>query len=147
MFQSRGGGLAACLAFLMLGTLGCRDSSTLTGIEYSNLRAMHGQPAASSPPLTVQWPSSVPAFDSGDLILATADGYGVATALWETTHSAGTALQRYHARLLARGFQSDAMRVFGDQYVRDYRQATRTVRVIAHRRADITELTVTVRSS
>ena len=131
----------------MLGTWGCRDTSTLSGADYPDLRAMHGHLSSSSHPLTVQWPSSVPAFASGTLILATADGSGVATALWETTHSAGIALRGYHAQLLARGFTGVPARAVGDQYVRDYHQDTRTVRVIAHRRAGLTELTVTVRSS
>ena len=108
---------------------------------------MHGQLAMMSPTLTLQWPNSVPPFTSGEFVLATAQGAGTATALWQTTASAWSALQRYHARLLAHGFESAAVREIGEYYVRDYRDARSEVRVIAHRHGGLTELTVTVRSS
>ena len=155
MFHFRSSALSAVLAAVLLATFGCVDidstagstADSATGTQYRSLIAMHGQLATMSPTLTHQWPASVPTFTSGDFVLATAHGSGSATALWQTTHVARTALQLYHARLLAQGFQSVDVRVIGEYYVRDYRDSRSKVRVIAHRLGDITELTVTVRSA
>jgi hypothetical protein len=106
---------------------------------------MHGQLTSSAPELTIQWPHSVPAFGVGNLIVATASGPGVAIALWETTVPAQRALDRYHVRLLMRGFQPASSRAVGSWDVRDYDDGTIQVRVIAHPRGTRTELTVAVR--
>jgi len=143
--------MPALLAAVSLAIFGCADigSSTnpVSSAQYRSLPAMHGQLATMSPMLTLQWPTSVPAFPSGEFVLATAHGTGTATALWQTTASARSALQRYHGRLLAHGFESAAVREIGEYYVRDYRDARSEVRVIAHRHGGLTELTVTVRSA
>lgn len=53
------------------------------------------------------WPDDVPLFPDGELVLATTQSQGSATALWETTLSVDDAAAIYDAALTSNGFTLD----------------------------------------
>jgi len=129
------------------GSLACTPSLESRGSPYTTLTGMHAAPLREPSAFTAQWPPSVPIFDAGTLILATAQGPGSTTALWETTRSLDSTIGRYDAVLSARGFINDGGEVIRGQQIRDYLGPGYRVRVVASRTGRTTGLTVTIRST
>lgn len=139
--------LVACSLSIaaLLASSGCLDQAAEdVSANYSSLATMHGTSSQLAPPMTISWPASVPSLGMGSLVLATADGFGSATALWETHHSVRDVLANYDAHLLQRGFQRDPAPVVAGYLVRDYTDARHSVRAVASRVGGITSVTVTV---
>ncbi|MDA2988511.1 MAG: hypothetical protein O2815_05465 [Actinomycetota bacterium] len=77
------------------------DSITITDDEGNEFSAGGGTEIPES------WPDDVPLFPDGELVLATSQSEGSATALWETTLSVDDAAAAYDAVLMSSGFTLD----------------------------------------
>lgn len=134
-----------CLLFAVLLT-GCTASpETLT--RPASLVEMHGLATRSAPVLTMNWPASVPTYDDGTFVVATAQPDGSATALWETTNLVKDAADDYDASLTERGFTREREQIIAAHPVRDYLGPRHRITVIATRSGALTSLAVKVDGS
>ena len=124
---------------------GCARADDVLG-RPNSLVEMHGLTAQSAPILTLNWPVSLPTYDDGTFVVATAQPDGSATALWETQYSIRQTADDYDAALFERGFNRENERVVAAHLVRDYRGPRHRVKVIATRSGEWTALAVTVSS-
>jgi len=110
----------------------------------NSLVEMHGLAAQSAPVLTLNWPASVPTYDDGTFVVATAQPDGSATALWETTKPVLNTADEYDAALIARGFLRDSEQIVAAHLVRDYLGPRHRITVITTRSGALTSLAVKV---
>jgi len=97
---------------------GCAGADDVLG-RPNSLVEMHGFATQSAPVLTLNWPVSVPPYDDGTFVLATAQPDGSATALWETTKPVLNTADEYDATLIARGFRRESEQSVAAHLVRD----------------------------
>ena len=110
----------------------------------NSLVEMHGFATQSAPVLTLNWPVSVPPYDDGTFVLATAQPDGSATALWETTKPVLNTADEYDATLIARGFRRESEQSVAAHLVRDYLGPRHRITVITTRSGTLTSLAVKV---
>jgi hypothetical protein len=90
------------------------DSISITDDEGNEFSAGTGTEIPAS------WPQAVPLFPGGELVLATSQSDGSATALWETTQSTDEAAAAYDAALVSSGFTLDQDANIDGTIVRTY---------------------------
>jgi hypothetical protein len=90
------------------------DSISITDDEGNEFSAGSGTEIPAS------WPQAVPLFPGGELVLATSQSDGSATALWETTQSIDEAAAAYDAVLVSSGFTLDQDANIDGTIVRTY---------------------------
>lgn len=93
------------------------DSISITDDEGNEFSAGSGTEIPAS------WPASVPLFPGGELVLATSQSDGSATALWETTQSIDEAAAAYDAVLVSSGFTLDQDANIDGTIVRTYQDS------------------------
>lgn len=90
------------------------DTVTVTDDEGNALSAGEG---ASIPDA---WPGQVPPYEGGELMFATVQSEGTASALWETSDSVEDATARYDDQLTAAGFTLDQEASMAGAQMRSY---------------------------
>ncbi len=114
------------------------DSISITDDEGTEFEAGGGAQIPAS------WPSDVPVFPSGDVVLATSQSDGTATALWETAATAEAAADEYDALLVGQGFAMDEDSTVAGAIIRSYTGDLHSVNVTVARIDGMTSLTVAV---
>lgn len=90
------------------------------------------------------WPGEVPLFDGGDLMFATVQAEGTASALWETSDSVESAMQAYDAALTGAGFTVDQQASMAGTEIRSYTGKGLLVSVTVAEAEDLTDISVAV---
>lgn len=114
------------------------DSLTITDDEGNEFAAGGGSQIPDS------WPDGVPLFPNGDLVLATSQTDGTATALWEVTSSVDEAATAYDDVLSSQGFTLDQDATIAGAIVRTYSGELHTVNVTVANTAGTTNVNIAV---
>lgn len=126
-------GAAACSTTALEEQL--LDSSITTGDEI---------PSGAGTALPQTWPSDVPFFPNGTLVLVSSQRNGTATALWETRSSVDGAAESYDATLKSRGFVLEQDANLGGVIVRTYQGERHNVNVTVASDAGTTNVSAAV---
>lgn len=114
------------------------DSLTITDQEGNEFAAGSGTEIPDS------WPGDVPLYPDGELVLATSQSDGTATALWETTSSVDDAATTYDDALTSQGFTLDQDAMIAGAVVRTYSGDLHTVNVTLADTAGTTNVNIAV---
>lgn len=114
------------------------ETVTLSDEEGNELSAGEG---ASIPDA---WPGEVPLFEGGDLMFATVQAEGTASALWETNASVEDATASYDAALTGSGFTLDQEASMAGAQMRSYTGSGLMVSVTVAEGDGVTDVTVAV---
>ena len=94
--------------------------------------------------IPASWPSDVPLFAGGELVLAATQADGTATALWESQMPVADAAATYDRTLIDAGFSLEQDADLAGTTVRRYRGELHTVNVTVARTGGTTNLNVSV---
>lgn len=114
------------------------DSFSITDQEGNELAVGEG---TEIPPT---WPSEVPLYAGGTLVLVTSQADGTATALWETTETVDQAVTTYDDALTSSAFQMDQEASIAGSVVRTYVGERHTVNVTVAEVDGATNLSIAV---
>jgi hypothetical protein len=141
-------GLRALLAIAIVlaysGTAACSGSQVAEQLDESPVTSVEELPSGAGTALPQTWPSDVPFFPNGSLVLVSSQRNGTATALWETKASVDSAAETYHATLISRGFSLDQDANFGGTIVRTYQGDRHNVNVTVASDAGVTNVSAAV---
>lgn len=114
------------------------DSLSITDDEGNEFAAGSGTEIPDS------WPNDIPLFPEGDLVLATSQADGTATALWESSEAVEEAAMRYDDLLTSQGFTLEQDATIAGAIVRTYTGPLHTVNVTIARTGGTTNVTIAV---
>lgn len=114
------------------------DSISITDQEGNEFSAGGGTQIPES------WPGEVPLYPDGELVLATSQSDGTATALWETTVPVDQVAKDYDDVLKSQGFTLEQDATIAGAIVRTYSSALHTVNVTVATAAGTTNVNIAV---
>ena len=88
------------------------------------------------------WPSAVPLFEGGTVVMSTVQPDVAASAVWETDASVEEAADAYDAQLTSAGFELDQDAAVAETIIRGYSSATMTLSVSVSDEGGTTTVTV-----
>lgn len=128
----------------LLSTTACSTTPLQEQLLDSSITIGDELPSGAGTALPQTWPSDVPFFPNGTLVLVSSQRNGTATALWETRESVDGAAESYDATLKSRGFLLEQDANFGGTIVRNYRGERHDVNVTVASDAGTTNVSAAV---